>query len=140
MKTIKGFDPKKTVKMTKEQMAKVLEESKELAGKANAKVKTGFEGTMKYAKNLGKDTAEFVKTKPMNFIKKYPKKLALGAAIAGLMTGFAISFVKLVKTNIIQKEHIANQRTAINALKESCEDLKEIVAAQRDVIDAAKAE
>lgn len=116
------------------------------ANTAYQATKTGVLKGAKYAKDLPKDTYNFVKTNPKKAGKYAAVAIGVGAAIYSVKTA-VLNFINtkkennsLKEVNEIKTEHIENQGEIIEALKESCEDSQAIIDAQHGALEILHAE
>ena len=92
-------------------------------------IKEGFNS----AKNLSKDTVEFVKKNP-----KKVAKFAGAAAIVGLITAGVAHMVKLYKQNKLLKQMAVHQRVMINDMKDEIADRQFLIDTLHETVQAAK--
>lgn len=96
-------------------------------------LKPAIEEAFNSARNLSKDTVEFVKKNPRK-VAKY----AGAAAAVGLITAGVVRFVKLYKQNKLLKQMAIHQRAMINDMKGEIADRQFLIDTLHETVQAAK--
>ena len=117
---IKHFNARQTVKMSKDQFQKIVQNGAEALKKA---------GNLKYTKSLKADIFN-------SMGKKAVKNGAMAVALSAFAIGVATVLNSFNKKDKAKTEFIEYQREFIDDLKEKLDEKQEVIDTLHDVIDA----